>query len=393
MTPSNGPISSRIPALDGLRGLAIFLVVFHHYACFSHFKSSQNWLAYVIQTIFPLSWTGVDLFFVLSGFLIGGILMDYRDTENYFRTFYIRRICRIVPLYFLWLVLFATLPWLLSAGCHQGWYNWLFAKDFSKVPMWSYTVFLQNMFFSRTFLAGSYWVVVTWSLAVEEQFYLLLPAVIWFVPVRKLPYVLALLILFAPVFRLFLYLYHPEIYTFVLLPCRMDTLLTGVLCAYWIRHERSRLWLEKRQGRLYPVLGVLLAGAGYLTANANSPYSFEMVFLGYSWLALLYACLLLIVITEKKGVIISFMRLPLLRNLGIIAYGVYLMHLAINILMHGLILGREMYITNLLDVSVTVVALFTTLLLATLSWHFFEKPVIKWGHSFSYNDKNIQTIK
>jgi peptidoglycan/LPS O-acetylase OafA/YrhL len=390
MTSSNGPTSSRIPALDGLRGLAISLVLLSHY---TWFKSGHNWLAHIIQTVFPLSWTGVDLFFVLSGFLIGGILMDCRNTENYFRTFYIRRICRIFPLYFLWLVLFAVLPWLLSACCFQGWYNWLFAKDFSKVPMWSYTVFLQNIFCSRIFLHTSYWMIVTWSLAVEEQFYLLVPAVIWFVPVRKLPYVLALLILFAPVFRLFLYMYHPDIFTLVLLPCRMDTLLIGVLCAYWIRHERSRLWLEKRQGRLYPVLGVLLAGAGYLTANANSPYSFEMVFWGYSWLALLYACLLLIVVTEKKGIIISFMRLPLLRNLGIIAYGVFLMHLAINILMHGLILGREVYITNLLDVSVTLVALFATLLLATLSWHFFEKSIIKWGHSFSYSDKNIQPVQ
>ncbi len=389
-SPFNIKSGARIPELDGFRGLAILLVVFSHY---TWFKSGHNWLAYVIQTIFPLTWTGVDLFFVLSGFLIGGILMDCRNTENYFRTFYIRRICRIFPLYFLWLVLFAVLPWLLSACCFQGWYNWLFAKDFSKVPMWSYTVFLQNIFFSRTFLNTSYWMIVTWSLAVEEQFYLLLPAVIWFVPVRKLPYVLALLILFAPVFRLFLYLYHPEIFTLVLLPCRMDTLLMGVLCAYWMRHERSRLWLEKRQGWLYPMLGVLLAGAGYLTANANTPYSFEMVFLGYSWLALLYACLLLIVLTETKGIVIGFMHLPLLRNLGIIAYGVFLMHFAINILMHGIILGREIYITHLLDVSVTLVALFTTLLLASLSWHFFEKPIIKWGHSFSYNDENIQPVK
>ena len=387
MTPSSGQVTSRIPALDGLRGLAIFLVVFHHYA---YFKSEQGWPAAITHAIFPLTWTGVDLFFVLSGFLIGGILMENRGKENYFRTFYLRRICRIFPLYFFWLALFFILTWLLSPFCTQGWYGWLFISDFSKVPWWSYTIFLQNIFFAKTFLAGSYWMTVTWSLAVEEQFYLFLPVVIWLVPLRKLPFVLVPLILFAPAFRLFLYLFHPEIYPFVLLSCRLDTLLMGVLCAYWIRHERARHCLEENQDRLYLALSILLLGAVYLTAQASSPYSFEMVFLGYTWMALFYACLLLITITAKKNIIINFMNLPPLRSLGIIAYGVFLMHVAINILMHGLILGKDPSITNSLDGIVTLTAFLTTLLLATLSWRFFEKPVIDWGHSFYYTSGNIR---
>ena len=78
------------------------------------------------------------------------------------------------------------------------------------------------------------------------------------------------------------------------------------------------------------------------------------------------------------------MRLRPLRYLGIIAYGVFMMHMAINELAHGLILGKEPHITNWADGSVTIAALGTTLLLAALSWHFFEKPIIRWGHSFSY---------
>src|SRR5580704_6073285 len=144
MNPSNSQVTTRIPALDGLRGLAISLVVFFHYGWF---KSEHGWAATaanVIGTVFRLGWTGVDLFFVLSGFLIGGILMDHRDAENYFRTFYIRRICRIFPLYFLWVALFFILTWLLFPFCNQVWYGWLFARDFSKVPWWSYLFFLQN---------------------------------------------------------------------------------------------------------------------------------------------------------------------------------------------------------------------------------------------------------
>jgi peptidoglycan/LPS O-acetylase OafA/YrhL len=387
MTYSSGQVAPRIPALDGLRGLAIFMVVFHHYA---YFKSGQGWPAKVINAIFPLTWTGVDLFFVLSGFLIGGILMEQRGKENYFRTFYIRRICRIFPLYFFWLALFFALTWLLLPFQPRVWYGWLFARDFSKVPWWSYPLFLQNIFFAKTFLAGSYWMIVTWSLAVEEQFYLFLPFLIWLLPARKLPYALVPLILFAPAFRLFLYLYHTEIYPLVLLSCHLDTLLTGVLCAYWMRHERTLRWLEDNQDRLYLVLGILLLGVVYLTAKASSPYSFEMVFLGYTWMAFFYGCLLLITVTAKKGFIIRFMNFPPLRHLGIIAYGVYLMHVAINILMHGLILGKDMSITTPWDGIVTMTAFLTTLFLATLSWRFFEKPIISWGHSFSYAGKKIR---
>jgi peptidoglycan/LPS O-acetylase OafA/YrhL len=198
----------------------------------------------------------------------------------------------------------------------------------------------------------------------------------------------ALVVLIVPVFRLFLYLYHPEIYTFVLLPCRIDTLLIGVLCAYGMRQERFRSWLSKNQSRLYQLLCILLAGAGYLTVCANDPYSFEMAFWGYSWMALLYACLLLIIVGAKEDVIVKFMHFSPLRNLGIISYSVYLMHVPINILMHGLILGREVSITNFLDGVVTFMALGVTLLLAILSWRFFEKPIIKWGHSFSYSGKS-----
>jgi peptidoglycan/LPS O-acetylase OafA/YrhL len=111
------------------------------------------------------------------------------------------------------------------------------------------------------------------------------------------------------------------------------------------------------------------------------------VFLGYSWIALFYACLLLIIVTSESGIIVRFMRFPLLRNLGTIAYGVYLMHIAINIVMHDLILGKEIPMANLSDGAVTLAALLITLLLAALSWRFFEKPVIDWGHSFSYTEK------
>jgi len=233
-------------------------------------------------------------------------------------------------------------------------------------------------------------------LAIEEQFYLLLPAVVWFVPHRKLPYVLLPLILSTPFFRLYIYACHPEIYSYVFFFCRWDTLLIGVLCAYMIRHDRWRDWLEKNQSRLYQILAVLFAGTVYLTICSKSgttTNNFEMVFFGFSWMALFYACLLLAVITAKRGVLITIMQLPTLRFFGMISYGVYLIHDTVNILLHGLILGKETSVANLLDGAVTFAALLTTLLLATLSWFFFERPIVNWGHSFSYAKNHIDPSK
>src|SRR5260370_30220392 len=111
-------------------------------------------------------WSGVDLFFVLSGFLIGGILMDSKDSPTYYRTFYLRRIHRIFPLYYLMIGLFVVGNLLLPNA-------FLFA---SPIPAWPFLFFLQNIGFGFTHAHAR--AAVPWSLAVEEQFYLLLPLVV-----------------------------------------------------------------------------------------------------------------------------------------------------------------------------------------------------------------------
>jgi peptidoglycan/LPS O-acetylase OafA/YrhL len=377
--------NSRIPALDGLRGLAILLVLFYHYGLFN---SNHGLIVSLIQRTFSLFWTGVDLFFVLSGFLIGGILIDSRNSESYFRTFYLRRVCRIFPLYFLWLGLFFLVTRAAANAHSQIWYNSLLAQNFSAVPRWSFVVFLQNIFYAKNYLVGALWMAPTWSLAVEEQFYLFLPLLIWIVPTKKLPWVLIPLILFAPAFRLFLYLYHSNIYPFVLLPCRLDTLLIGVLCSYLLRCEITRRWLENKRDFLYGTLLGLSWGIVYFIIYAPSQRSFEMIFFGYTWMALFYGVMLLIIMTVKKCWITHVMNFSPLRNLGMIAYCVYLIHLSVNILLHDLILKKTAVISNFADFLVTLLALIVTLILARISWKFFEKPIIAWGHSFSYETKN-----
>src|ERR1700722_2656677 len=135
--PAKTQSSSRILELDGIRGLAIALVLFHHYIHDSITFGVSRFDDFIKHT-FSLGATGVDLFFVLSGFLIGGILMDHRKSENYFKSFYIRRVCRILPVYYSILLAYIFACHILSAHQAQPWFRWLFVSD---VSLWTYVTF------------------------------------------------------------------------------------------------------------------------------------------------------------------------------------------------------------------------------------------------------------
>src|SRR6516225_2852466 len=134
--------SARIPALDGLRGIAIGLVLLRH-AIFGVTSvegiETHSPFTSALVAAGQLTWSGVDLFFVLSGFLIGGILLDARESPRYFQTFYFRRAYRILPLYFVTLAifLFQHLPW-MSALMRPGRFQPL------EIPGWAYATFTQN---------------------------------------------------------------------------------------------------------------------------------------------------------------------------------------------------------------------------------------------------------
>jgi peptidoglycan/LPS O-acetylase OafA/YrhL len=388
--PADSRATARIPELDGIRGLAILLVVFYHYI-YGTVPQNAGGAAGLVRTVFPLSWSGVDLFFVLSGFLIGGILMKQYGHGNYFKTFYIRRVCRIIPLYFAWLILFLILAWAVSVNASE-WRGVIFDREIPHFPRWGYFLFLQNLFTAKTGLFGSPWLAPTWSLAVEEQFYLLLPLVLWFTrPNKRIPLLIFLIVL-VPVLRTYLFLFHSSVYVYVLLPCRADALLLGVLCACLVREPRHFEKLQRH--RLGLAIGFILLGLGVcgLTAlvhgnDSRSFTSFEMVTFGFTWMAMFYACLLLLVVTTSTAVMAAFFRSRLLQHFGLIAYGMFLMHMAINALVHGLIQGKTDEIKNLTDLGVTAVAFLVTWFLAVLSWKFFEQPIIRWGHSFRYCDR------
>lgn len=215
-----------------------------------------------------------------------------------------------------------------------------------------------------------------------------MPLIIWLTPSRKLPWVLIGLLVAGASFRLFCYLYS-SVLTYVLLPCRADGLLLGVLCAYLVRHPGAHAWLERRRDWLHLMFGVLFVGMVYLSILAlrldrvdfGDWDSFEMNSFGYPLIDAFYACLLLTVVTAQASPLAGVMRIPLLRHFGVISYCTYLIHGAIHGMIQWSILGK-----NPADINwkVTLLAFMTTWVLAIVSWKYFEEPIIKWGRSFRY---------
>ncbi|MFZ1263728.1 MAG: acyltransferase, partial [Chitinophagaceae bacterium] len=215
MTAVN-PNRSYYPSLDGLRGVAILLVVFLHNFGFMNY--------------FFFGWLGVDLFFVLSGFLITDILLKTLDKPNFLRNFYMRRILRIFPLFYLTLIIFLLIiPNIKSIPLDTQYYTG------NQFWFWTY---LQNWLFVFKEPYGDKILLHTWSLAVEEQFYLVWPVIILLIRKPKTILIVALLILvFVVIARYLIWVYKVEdlayssLYTFT----RIDGLCIGSIVALLIR--------------------------------------------------------------------------------------------------------------------------------------------------------------
>ena len=375
--------TGRIPELDGLRGLAILLVLIWHYGHDANSDSGHLWLFYLKNTTL-LFWSGVDLFFVLSGFLIGGILLDARNSPNYFKAFYTRRLFRIVPIY---AVVVGAFYLCMAAGARgriPG-SDWLFSPT---IPWYAYATLTQNIRYAIGEPAVPTWLGVTWSLAIEEQFYLILPAIIWFVSRRWLPYVLCSAILAAPLLRLFLNLSysHGKLASFYLMPCRADALLVGVAAALLVRHQSIWDWLKSQRRQLASGWIVLLAALPCFIVfkETNPVLSFWMSTIGFSLLALFYLGLLLLALVYSDGWLGRILRTSWLKALGTISYGVYLIHFAVVGFIFGIFRHKRPWAETSAEHALVLLALVSTIAIACLSWTFFEKPLLKIGHNVKY---------
>lgn len=369
--------SGRITELDGLRGMAVILVLLFHYFALNPPPSEK---ASFLGTSSEMGWCGVDLFFVLSGFLIGGILLDARGSPRYFKTFYLRRLHRIFPLYYLWIGVFFLLvftpaiPMPAPLTIREKW---------TIVPVFLF--FLQNSVRTWHLGLGTVWLGPLWSLAVEEQFYLLMPWAVRFLSRRWLVLLLVATILIAPLARIVAYHLSPtHSVQYQLTPCRADALAMGALLAVAWRSERWRTRLMRHRKWLYAVLCPLVIGVAHFAIWSPSPFSYGMSLWGFSCIGAFFAGLLLLALLAPQGVWGGFCRWSFLRDIGGVSYCMYLIHAVVGTVFHVILHSSNEKISVFTYFAATCLAAGITWLFAKISWRYLESPLLRRGHAYRY---------
>jgi peptidoglycan/LPS O-acetylase OafA/YrhL len=360
--------------LDGIRGLAILLVLLVHSVEFQGGGIALTWLNAFARS----GWLGVDLFFVLSGYLITRILLQTRERPGYFKNFYARRALRIFPAYYLYLaVVFLVLP-LWVTGLR------LPAMDEWQLPS---LLYVQNI---KMAVDGSAtpWRGLDhlWSLAIEEQFYLLWPLILWRCPPRFVESLCLGMIVLAWSCKLLLLTMHDwPMAGYVLMPTRMDALAAGG----WVA-ARLHLGEPRDAPRWMGIaawLAVLALAAIFLrdtglrlhgaTRIAGITSAAAIAFAGG-----LYLCM-------RRGLQPRLLVNAPLRTLGRYSYGIYLIHIAVIELVRVDMLAMlaPVFGKNAAMLGSAAVTIALTVLVAAVMYHAYEQPFLRLKRHFAHRDR------
>ena len=371
--PAAGPSGlgiggQHVPALDGVRGLAILVILFHNTSWIAEDRSTG--VQKLVGSLAAAGWVGVTLFFVLSGLLITGILLDTRDRPHFFRSFYIRRTLRIFPIYYL---LLATVVLIGPRVIHDQ--AWVTSVREHQIYYWTYV----SNWVGKGIVGLSHF----WSLAVEEQFYLAWPLVVWLVPRRRLPWVCGAIILVTPIIRLGLYQLGLVQATYSYTVARWDALAFGAGLAILVRSEAGRRWLARFSvrigvGALAVLLGFVLLHRGFHTGN------FLVDVWGHTVVAVFFAALLSAAVVPSSRVASGVRRAfetRWIRFLGKYSYAIYVFHEPIYHIAKFYLAGwvnqggGTERVVRLFGFDALILA--TATAIALLSWHLIEKHCLR----------------
>ena len=364
-----------VEELDGLRGLAIVLVMLFHMSL----VPPVGRLALIWSSFCQRGGLGVDIFFVLSGFLITGILLDSLPRPHYFRNFYGRRVLRIFPLYyavliFAFLVLPRIAPWTVVRY-----------EQVNREAVW-YWLHLSNFAIARrgAFIHGI--LDVSWSLAIEEQFYLLWPAIVWCVSRERLRWLCVSLVAVSFVSRTLLTVLHTApVAVYTLTFCRFDGLAIGALVALLVRDRvQSALRPLLMRGLLMtcPLWLVILLPVDGPIADALKASSDSLL------VCALTGCAILAALSTPNALLIRPLKWRALRLFGRYSYALYLFHFPISASIRDYLL-KPTRMPLVLGSSLPSLGLFylvsgsVCLAAAMLSWHLYEKRFLSLRRFFS----------
>ncbi len=374
------PPRGQIPALDGLRGIAVLTVMIFHFTIFGE-MTADNFLDAAYRGFIIVGWSGVDLFFVLSGFLITGIILDAKESPHFFRNFYGRRFLRIFPLYYVFLALyFFVIGHFFPAFTQQtvgqeAWY-------------WTYTC---NILAARQGYLDST-ISHFWSLAVEEQFYLVWPLLAYLLSSRALLRTCLGLMVASLTLRTVLVSHHAPFPVFYgLTPCRIDTLAAGAIVALLLRGSTPREFLVASARKVLVAMTAVLA---ILFVWRHGLHNHDAVVgtLGYTVVALTYSSLtLLAVMAPPTSSLTRWLSDPRLRFFGRYSYGMYVLHAPLGhaLLRAGIVIPRFPRVAGShlpLQALFIVGGIGLTTLGALVSWYLLEAPVLRFKRYFEYRE-------
>lgn len=326
--PAPWRLPDHLPALDGLRAIAVLVVLAHNLSLVS---GGQGFFVHELESMLHRGWMGVQLFFVLSGFLITRILLDAQTSPGYFSTFYARRALRIFPLYYaVLIVLFVLVP---AFGPLPSSY----AEDgplHRQAWLWGY---LSNWSGPRGLGGGSPPVFHFWSLAVEEQFYLLWPLIVFRTSPRRLMTICIAVVGISIACRS-LYLaigVQPlAIYTSTL--SRMDALALGGLVAAWLRSPSAPMPDRATVTRLLWIAAAIAAG-GWIVTHGFPRFTVVEESIGFTLVAaacaaLLAASVLAAATPSAQGGWYRLLAARALRPTAKYSYAMYVLHAPLHVL-------------------------------------------------------------
>jgi peptidoglycan/LPS O-acetylase OafA/YrhL len=358
-----------IAELDGLRGIAILLVIVHHFW-------PDGGALYAAKDVVHLGWIGVDLFFVISGFLITGILLDSRGEAGYFKNYLARRALRVFPLYYLLVIsAFVVIPWVQQGSFWDS----EFVQE-SGSPIW-YLLYAGNIREAITGVEPAYILAPLWSLSIEEQFYLSFPFLVALLSRRALTRVLVGMVFFAPLFRTVMLVLVPdnERIQYLATASRFDVLALGALLAVAVRAPQTVLPSRRVAGRAFVALFAVFVVA-FLLGGLDRYGAFCRIG-GYSLVAFMFLALVTWTIQSRGEKSTAWLRVRPLQYLGKICYGVYLLQRPAEVVLVKL-LGATGIDIPADSLALVIAKMLFAFGVASLSWYLFEKPILKLKDRF-----------